>query len=1350
MAHEQIKPLTQAQRGIWMGQQMSPDSPSYWTAEALWLKGSLNTALFQHAVDHVLRHAQSLHIDVVEPESATYPSAPQPQGSCCPDMQTLDMPPGQRLSWQAVSDRLGAMGPVSAPGKGETFWRHVFLRGACDQHVWVLWAHHLVLDGYGFALLHAAVAQSYTALCKGQALPDLSHWTLDEVIEEDLAYQGSPKRQQSRAFWAQQLNGSDVTTLCQWPSVQPLPMANSVRKAQQDLSPDQLSAWQQAALKQEQDWMAWLAAGAAETLARMMNRQQLILGWPVMNRLGSRALSVPCMHMNIVPLALQCRPLEPVAQVAAQLSRTLRDIRPHQRYRYEHMRQDQRRQGQRGRIFGPVLNLMPFDRRLSMPELDVSTHTLSAGPVEDLVINLSWQEPEAALRISVEGNPFLYEHGTLAELVQELQATWQAASSDRAVDTMSDKVLTGPPLTRAVPAPAAGSAVLGQLAELALSRADHVAVQCARCQLTYAQLWWQAAMHAQAISARLDEHDAKVMIMLPRHAQTLALILGVWMAGACYIPLDPATPPARRQLIIDNARPNLIITSADLLPQLAGDWPVWAPDLDATLTQAEMKTVSGHDLLEVARTPSDTAYIIYTSGSTGCPNGVMVSHGALAHFLTAATQTYGMHQSDRMLQFAPLHFDASVEELFLPLLNGATVVMRHDAALESPAHLLRHASAQGLTVLDLPTAYWHELARAMEDDPFLRAMWPESIRLVIIGGEAAQRAHVARWRELMPASVVLLNTYGPTETTVICSTAVLSGPQAVDISEGIPIGKALPGVRFVLSDPRPAPSSDPSMQCWHLSVEGPTLATGYLGNLTLSAERFQIQAGPDDLQARVRRYRTGDLVSIDASGQLIYQGRVDDELKISGHRIDPGEIESALLSHADVHAAAVQAHAQEGGPTRLFAFYVPRGAPRPDLGEGVLRAHLVERLPAPAIPACFLSLPRLPCNHNHKVDRHALKALITEHLAQAQQKPKPIACSALESMIAATWSPLLGQVELRPDSDFFALGGASLQAIQVCSRLANSLGREVPVSMLFAHPTIRAFAQALDQPVAHHPPNLGSGQELEPTLCIQRGSSPAAPLLLCIHPAEGLSWCYFGLCRHLRGIEIWGIQSPGITGPGHDTFDDLIRHYVDLVRQIRPHGPYALLGWSSGGGIAHAMASTLQGQGETVSLLAMMDSYPATIWHEQPEAGEQDALEALLDVIGASARSPDGKPLNASDMRQLLRRPGSPLALMDEHTHQRLIDNTLHGMRLYRTAKHTPVKAPLLYFRAAVRGPRAPQDHGWRDWVQGRIDILNIDSDHNGMSQPKPLSAIGKALAERMGVVHQQDDETRNLTHATL
>lgn len=1357
MVNELILPLTGAQSGIWRGQQLSPDNPCYWTGEVLCFKGEIQLDLFQQAIDHVLRHAQSLHMTILDDHSASYPVAPPGVGTCRPSLSPSGHEGENTLDWQALSALLNALAPATPPASGQPLWQQVLVQTGSTAYAWALWAHHLTLDGYGFALVHAAVAGSYANLCSGRPLADLSHWQIAGVVEEDQAYSTSAQRERASQYWLPKLQGLAASTVATWPSTKPLPTSSTTRRSKAEIHPDQLDAWRQAASQQGADWLIWLAASAARTLATLMDQPRVLLGWPVMNRLGSRALAVPCMHMNIVPLVLQSIPDATTAQLAQQVSDALREMRPHQRHRYEHLRQERRRRGEHGRIFGPVLNIMPFDRPLIMPGLDVSVHTLSSGPVEDLAINLSWSEADvlAPLRISVEGNPFLYDQVVLDRLTHSLHKTWQAAAMGQEVESVPKRVLTGPPLASAPLQLLQGSAVLGQLSRFAQEHGGRVAVRCPGQVLTYQALWQDAMAHACTMSSHLPPSGGKVLIALPRHAQTLALILGVWLAGACYIPLDPATPAARRQLILEDASPHIVITTSEFADSLNGAWHLWTPALSAAREPAETSAeISPEALLGQMRTAADAAYVIYTSGSTGRPNGVMISHGALSHFLVAATQTYHMRRGDRMLQFAPLHFDASVEELFLPLMNGAAIVMRDDRVLDSPTQLLLYLSRHDITVLDLPTAYWHELMSSMTQDTALRELWPESIRLVIIGGEAAQQHHVNQWRSHMPPDVTLLNTYGPTEATVICSTAVLAGPGTVDIGEGIPIGLPLRGLRFILSEHRAAGIDTSSTKSsWHLSVEGPTLAIGYLGNEQLTDERFQYVTEADQPNLKTRQYRTGDLVSLNSSGQLIYQGRVDDELKISGHRIDPSEIESALLTHPGVLAAVVLAHGDMGETKQLTAFVVPsgmEGAEDVARDGAIWRKHLRQCLPSPAVPSRFITLDSLPLNQNNKVDRHALKAMIQQILDAKTAEPSALITSELEALIARTWSPLLGQHGLEPQSDFFALGGASLLAIQACSRLSVLLEREVPVSMLFAHPTLASFAKALSEPVAHHPPALGSGQELQPLLRIQRGTSMSSPVLLCVHPAEGLSWCYFGLCRHLPGLEIWGMQSPGITGDQCETFEALIEKYASLVRQVRPHGPYALLGWSSGGGIAHALAAHLQAQGEEISLLAMMDSYPASIWLGKPDAREQDALEALLDVIGASALHPDGSAMNADEMRQLLRRPGSPLALLDEPTHQRLIDNALHGMHLYRCARHTVVEGSLLYFRAAIRGASAPPDHGWTQHIQGAIRVIDIDSDHNGMSQPKPLAAIGKALADQIIGTSSNLPKQKDRTHATV
>ncbi|RZI86538.1 MAG: amino acid adenylation domain-containing protein [Rubrivivax sp.] len=1316
----QTMPLTDAQRGIWMGQRLAGDNPSYWTAEALAMRGPLQLESFKRAVDHVLGHALTLHMQVDEAGQASYPPALAPM-ACSPEVVVLPPQADAEQAWVAACAHILQMRPAAPDMSRDRLWRSALIGLADGHHAWVLWAHHLVLDGYGFTLMLQAVADAYSALTEGRALPDLAHWSLGAVVDEDITRRGSVQNASAARYWQLALAATPGRTLA--PTVA---MSSGVRRKRDTVPFETLAAWQRTALEHQVDWVSWLVAGVARCLLGRLGGSELVLGWPVMNRLGSKALKVPCMAMNIVPLLIRSEPGQSHVSLAQQIQRSLREMRPHQRYRYEQLRHDLGRMGGDNRLFGPVLNVMPFERPTNMGGLRLSSHTLAAGPVENLAINLIVLPDDGGLKVSLEANPLAYSMATLTELCSELQACWrQACDAPECTPQPTGHAirLDGPPLTQEAGPTLHGSAVLGALARHALERADHVAVASGASQLSHAQLWAQAQQHALALAPLLPDEDRRVLVMLPRHAQTLAVILAIWLVDGCYIPLDSATPPARLDMVLNDARPHLVVTSDEWAHRFVGKWPVCTMGGTRGEDRPSLAAPTSPPApgLRKDRSAEDAAYVIYTSGSTGRPNGVVISHGALAHFLAAAGQVYGMAPADRMLQFAPLHFDASIEELFLPLMVGATVLMRDEAMLDSPARFLAACRERQVTVLDLPTAYWHELAHALSSDATLRAAWPESIRLVIIGGEAAQAGQVRRWQQSVPAHVVLLNTYGPTEATVICSTAVLAGPGAVDLSEGIPIGTPLPGINLLV-----VPSE--AGQAGQLLISGPTLANGYLGQEALTAARFAPWPGQGEMVHAVRAYRTGDVVRLNHEGRLVFLGRLDDEIKVSGHRVDPSEVESAMLGCAGVEAAAVLGQVMPDGGKRLVAFFVADRAPP----VSWWREQLLARLPAPAVPTAFVQLDRLPRNHNNKVDRQALKARLP---ADAAQSPRgSLQLSSLEALIAEVWHEVLGVADLRPTSDFFALGGASLLAIRASTRLGTRLQREVPVSMLFTHPTLAALAQALLRPVAHHPPPAAAGQELAPLLPIQR-SDPGAPILFCIHPAEGLSWCYFGLCRHLPGVEIWGIQSPGITGEAPGSFEALVDTYLALIRSVRPQGPYGLLGWSSGGGIAHALAGRLQAQGDAVTALAMMDAYPATIWQGKPQATEADALEALLDVIGARSRDERGQRLSAAAMRALLRQPGSPLAAHDEVLRERLIDNALSGMRLYRTAQHRPFDGPLLYFKAAIRAADAPAVHTWAPWVKGDMHIHDIDSNHNGMSQPAPLAAIGKVLAASLASV---------------
>ncbi|MFB8349089.1 amino acid adenylation domain-containing protein [Streptomyces niveus] len=459
-------------------------------------------------------------------------------------------------------------------------------------------------------------------------------------------------------------------------------------------------------------------------------------------------------------------------------------------------------------------------------------------------------------------------------------------------------------------------------------------------RLSYGELAEAVAARAGVLLAAGAGPGRLVAVCRPRGVEAIVSVLAALRSGAAYLPLDPNAPLARNTAILADA-------------------------CDGEPPHPDALRAGGEAVLPGDTAGAGTAYVIYTSGSTGTPNGVLVGHEALAHFVAGATERYGIGADDRVLQFAPLHFDASVEEIFVTLCAGGTLVLRTDDMLDVRG-MLAGCAAHGVTVLDLPTAYWHELAYAVAAGV---AELPAALRTVIIGGEAALPERVVRWRRAVGSRVRLLNTYGPTEATVVATVADLTEGPADGTAEadGVPIGLPLPGVRAALVEG----------ELWLL---GGGLACGYLDRPELTARRFTLLGGEP-------AYRTGDVVRLGSDGRLVHVSRVDDEVKISGHRIDPAAVESVLLGHPDVRAAAVVAQESPDGTKRLVAYVVADGRPTPV----EIREALAEQLPPPAVPGVISLIESLPRTSTGKIDRAMLRAMrpSREQPVRPEEAPLP-------------------------------------------------------------------------------------------------------------------------------------------------------------------------------------------------------------------------------------------------------------------------------------------------------------------------------------------------------------------------
>jgi amino acid adenylation domain-containing protein len=681
-------------------------------------------------------------------------------------------------------------------------------------------------------------------------------------------------------------------------------------------------------------------------------------------------------------------------------------------------------------------------------------------------------------------------------------------------------------------------------------------------RLTYAQLNGRANQLARVLADGGVGPGETVGVMAARTPQTLVAILAVLKSGAAYLPLDPEYPRDRLKFLIEDARPATILGTAPELAELGAQWPCQCLDdqMIAAARYPDTNLIDAQRLQPLRE--SDPAYLIYTSGSTGRPKGVLVSHRGIPNLASSQVARFYVTPGSRVLQFAPLSFDASVSEICMALSAGACLVMAPHKRLMPGQPLAGLADDTGATHITLP--------------PSALAAMPAgslaSVRTLVVAGEPCPPALVAQWS----AGRRMINAYGPTETTV-CAT--MSGPLSGAVTP--PLGTPVRGAAvYVLDEELSECAADVPGE---LYVAGPCLALGYLRRPELTAERFITGPGNN------RMYRTGDMAVRQADGTLHYLGRRDGQVKIRGVRVEPGEVEQVLLSDPSVAQAAVIVRPGPDGNRELVGF----AALIPDAEEdaGSLRRYLATQLPRHLVPARVEVLPALPVTGNGKVDRTALASLPPGSLP-APAPPRQ-ARTAAEEGLAKLFAEVLGQDRAGLHDSFFDIGGHSLSAARLVTKISESFRVEVELDELYETPTIAALAGMLAArgvPPASPSPIGRRPSTATPHVVRLAGSGGAQ--VFCVHAVDGGVSRYLELARQLAPeVTVHGIAAIDLERRIRPqlTLQAMAAAYLEELRQVQPSGPYHLAGWSSGGQLAYEMASQLAREGECVGSVSALD-----------------------------------------------------------------------------------------------------------------------------------------------------------------
>ena len=680
-----------------------------------------------------------------------------------------------------------------------------------------------------------------------------------------------------------------------------------------------------------------------------------------------------------------------------------------------------------------------------------------------------------------------------------------------------------------------------------------------------------------ALAQTLHGHGVRegdiVAIHVDRSIEAIVSMLATHAAGAAFLPLDVTSPVERRVYMLEDAQVRLVLMDGST--ELETNVKTLRVD-----EELDVDSKSSLEDLPSEPTPADgLAYVIYTSGSTGKPKGVCIEHGSLANHITQTAELFELSPKDRWLQFSSLSFDSSMEEVFVSLAMGASLWLRSNEMVASARSFFDGVEEKSLTVVTLTTAFWHQLVHS-------QANWPESLRLVLVGGERVDPGLHARFRESVGEQVRFINSYGPTEATVACT--------SYDDKEGdhdttvLPIGRPMGGASCFVLDENLIPV--PQGVEGQLYVGGTGLARGYLNRESLTAERFI----DHPFRPNARLYATGDVVRHTAKGNLVYIDRIDHQVKVQGFRVELGEIETRLRSHLAVEEAVVVPVIM-GGTTRLEAFVQVPDSRQVDANK--LREFVGETLPAVMVPRKVEILSALPQTPAGKVDRQALADMCTERSVQKSGEQETTSSEVddpLHEKLLSIWSEMLRAPISDTAANFFNVGGDSLMAVRLFVEIERELQVQCNPQQFFTEPTIEALAKLIRSD------NMTDFKA--PLVTLAEGPADVRPLFFA-PTISGQVADYFHLAELLKGVvPMFGLQMRGLRDGEeiHGSLREAADFYIERMREVQPKGPYCLAGYSAGGTVALAIAEALHEQGETTDPMLMIDAVPPAIHIASP------------------------------------------------------------------------------------------------------------------------------------------------------
>lgn len=1152
-------PLSFAQRQIWLMDRISPGNPAYGTPIAYRLTGQLDVPALERSVNELIRRHEVLRttfaIVDAEPRQIIHPTC----------TVKLTIVPLDRLSSEDREQRARELATEEARFRWNLadlpLIRVLVFKLSSNEHILLVNVHHILGDGISLQLMLSELDKHYRRFTEnGQnSLPDLAIQYADFAAWEQQCAAGKDYSREIE-FWTQHLTGP--VPVLELPADLPRPLSQSFNGSNIFFEIPNTVVRELAALGAREGCTAFVTLLAAfqVLLQRYSHGEEVLLGTPVSMRAPIGTEPLIGNFLNVIPLRCDLSGNPTFLEILRRSRRTTLRAFGRASLPFEKIVENIRihREASRNPIFQALMEVLPpapsqigdlhvewFPFDLGFAQFDLSFHVL---------------EHTRGYLCRFEYCTDLFKADTVQRLTLNFQELLSSIVEDPTQKIATIRLLSASEKKQLVAwnstsRPYARERCLHELFEItAENKPHHVAIECGGISLTYGELNSRANRLARYLIASGVRTEDLVGIYLERSIDLVVGMLAVLKAGSAYVPLDPLFPPERLAYMIEDARISTILTQSELQEAFATEGKtIIRLDTDAAKVDAESARNPNLPLRS-----SSLAYTIYTSGSSGRPKGVMIEHRSLVNCLSSMQNEPGFDPADVLVAVTTASFDIAALEIFLPLISGGKLVIASRAQAMDGSSLTELLERSRATMLQATPVTWKML---------IDVDWkPAPNFKMLCGGEALGRDLA---EELLTRGGQLWNMYGPTETTI------WSSVHRVRSAKGpVPIGPPIANTQFyVVSDHfEPVPIGVPG----ELLIGGDGLARGYRNRSELTSERFVTKqlAGSEE-----RVYRTGDLAKFRSDGTIDFLGRRDFQVKVRGYRIELEEIEHVLAAHDSVKDAAVIAWDDQENEPRLVAYYVPLPGCTP--ADADLRKHLRRTLPEYMCPSLFIRLQSFPLTPNGKLDR---KAFPCPEFSGTEVSPRRVSAqSALESEITEIWETMLNR-PVGLDDDFFELGGYSLLAARMFVLIEKKLGVKLPLALLLQCPTVRSLATKIEQKT-----RPAYSTSLVPIRA--RGTKPA---LFLVHGAEGNVLLYKNLAECLGADQpVYGLQSSGLDGGevSEGTIESIATKYLEEIRSVQPRGPYYLGGYCLGGTIALEIAQQLRRRGESVALLAMIETY---------------------------------------------------------------------------------------------------------------------------------------------------------------